>query len=136
MHACCRGLTLVELIIVVAIVGVLAILGVPAYRGHVLRSHRLEATAALLAVAAAQERFYVQHNSYSPALTAAPPAGLGLQDTTASDFYAIAITHADADSFSVTATATGEQAADTHCAQFSLTAPGIRSATHADCWSR
>jgi len=135
-RATCSGLTLAELLTALAIVGVLAVLAVPGYRMQVLRSHRIEATSALLAVAAAQEKFYLQNNSYSATLTAAPPAGLGLQDTTPGGFYSIAILHADSDEFTATAAATGSQAADTHCAEFSIRAPGVRAATHADCWSR
>ena len=47
-------MTLIELMIVVAIVAILAAVALPAYRGYVLRSNRTEATATLLRVQAAQ----------------------------------------------------------------------------------
>ena len=74
------GVTLIELMIVVAIVAVLAAVAIPSYRSYLLRSHRAEAKAALLNLAAAQEKFYLQNNTYAAnaALTTAPPAGLGL----------------------------------------------------------
>ena len=61
-------------------VAVLAAIAVPSYRQYVLRSHRAEAKTALLNVAAAQERFYLQNNTYTTDLTSAPtatPPGLG-----------------------------------------------------------
>ncbi len=73
-----RGVTLIELVVVVAIVALLATIAIPSYRQFVLRSHRAEAKSALLNLAAAQEKFYLQNNTYTDALDDAPPDGLGL----------------------------------------------------------
>ena len=59
------GLTLIELVVVVAIVALLGAIAVPGYRTHLLRVHRVEAKAALLGLAAAQEKFYLQHHRYA-----------------------------------------------------------------------
>ena len=134
--AAARGFTFSELVVVMAIVATLAITAIPGYRGYILRSHRAEATAALLAVSGAQEKYYLQHTSYATALTPAPPSGLGLPDSTASGHYAITITSAGPDKFTARAAAIGEQAADEHCAEFNIDATGLRSATHDDCWTR
>ena len=74
------GMTLIELMIVVAIVALLASIAVPSYRQYVLRANRIEATTALLQLAAAQEKFYLQNNTYAgnALIDDAPPAGLGL----------------------------------------------------------
>jgi type IV pilus assembly protein PilE len=137
-----RGFTLIELMIVVLVVAVLASIAVPSYRQYVLRSHRTEAKAALLNVAAAQEKFYLQNNTYTTALTAAPPAGLGIAATTSNGYYNIAIGGANAATFSVTATATGTQTEDTACASFTIDALGVKSAKNkgngdnsAACWN-
>ena len=60
-----RGMTLVELLVAWwSLVAVLAALvAIPSYRSHVLRTHRVEARTALLALAAAQEKFFLQHNT-------------------------------------------------------------------------
>ncbi len=131
-----QGVTLIELMIVVLVVGVLAAIAVPSYRAYLLRSHRVEATTALLNLAAAQEKFYLQNNTYTTELEDAPPVGLGLPAATANDFYDIAIDAADAAGFQATATAKGGQTDDSHCAEFTIDQAGTRTATSTDCWSR
>jgi type IV pilus assembly protein PilE len=131
-----RGMTLIELIVVVAIIALLATIAIPSYRQFLLRSHRAEAKSALLNLAAAQEKFYLQTNTYADndLLDDAPPAGLGLTATTVNGHYTVAITDGDEDSFAATATATGGQAQDSHCASFTINQAGTRTATSDDCW--
>jgi type IV pilus assembly protein PilE len=131
-----RGLTLIELMVVVVIVTILATIAVPGYRQYVLRTNRTEAKRTLLDVAAAQERFYLQKHTYAgpSALETAPPAGLGIPGTTQSGHYAIAIDAGDATAFTATATAQGGQAQDTRCASFTIDQAGAKTATSADCW--
>jgi len=137
-----KGFTLIELVIVVAVVAILTIIAVPSYRAYLLRSHRVEATAALLKLSAAQEQFYLQNNTYTDELTTAPPDGLGLQDVTENGYYDIVIDSADAAGFQATASAKGGQADDSHCAAFTIDEAGAKSAkdssdaTVTDCWSR
>ena len=130
------GMTLIELMIVVAIVALLASIAVPSYRQYVLRANRTEATTALLQLAAAQEKFYLQNNTYATndLIDDAPPAGLGLSATTARGYYTLAIGGGDAAGFTATATATGSQAIDSTCASFTINQSGAKSATSSDCW--
>jgi type IV pilus assembly protein PilE len=65
------GFTLIELMIVVAIVGVLASIALPSYRNYVIRAARTEAQAELLQLASMQEKIYLNSNSYTANVTLA-----------------------------------------------------------------
>lgn len=133
------GFTLIELVITVAILIVLATIAVPNYRNHVMRSNRSDAMAALTRIAAAQEKFYLQNNSYSASLGA---DGLDLDfRPDLGERYDLRITAADRDSFTAQATAVDKQSQDKNCRVFRLDEQGRRYAedagkavTTASCW--
>jgi len=59
-----RGMTLIELVIVVAIVGIMTTIAVPSYRSYTLRVHRTEAIRMLLQASMCQERLAASRGSY------------------------------------------------------------------------
>jgi type IV pilus assembly protein PilE len=132
------GMTLVELVVVVAILALLVSIALPSYREFRLRANRAEAKTALMQLAAAQEKFYLQNNTYADdgQLDAAPPAGLGLSATTEHGFYTIEIDAADVDGYTATATAAGRQADDEDCASFTVNQAGEKTATTDECWRK
>ena len=144
------GVSAIELLVVLAIVGILAGLSLPAYRDHVLRANRTEARAALLGLATAQEKFYLQCNEYTRALNAAAtttcsPGNLRFPATSERGYYTVAVTAADANGWTATATAvsTLPQYRDTRCRTFQLTSTGAKtarnsghSANDTECWNR
>ena len=117
-----RGMTLIELMIVIVIVGILAAIAYPSYRQYVLRSHRTSAKTALLEAASRQERFFTTNNTYATTLaTLGYPAGASVSVPDAgSHYYDLSIVAADATSFSFRATPFGSQTQDTECGSFTL----------------
>ena len=118
-----RGFSLIELMIVVAVMAILASVALPSYRQHVMRSHRTDATSALLRLAAEQEKYYIQNNRYGTYAQLKSPV-------TEHGWYTLAVTAADATTFTATATAkTGEpQEGDKDCRVFTVTAAGQHTA--------
>ena len=135
------GYTLLEILITLAIIGIIAAVALPSYRASSLRAARAEAKTALMETAADQERFYSANTSYSVnALPLANPP----QETKASrdGHYQITVAACAsgtiANCFVATATPLGDQAND-ECTTLTLTNTGIRGATGAsteECWER
>lgn len=138
-----RGFTLLELVIALAIAAVVTMLATAGYERTMLRSHRLDAHAALNAVASAQERHYLEYARYAGrfAPSAAGPApspsdefedSLPLPSASPDGHYSLALTtDANALEYEVTATPTGRQRRDAACATFALDHTGRRIARDA-----
>jgi type IV pilus assembly protein PilE len=66
-----RGFTLIELMITVAIIGILTAIVYPTYRNYIVRSSRAAAQTELLQLASQQEKIYLNSNEYAVSVTAA-----------------------------------------------------------------
>ena len=128
-----RGVTLLELMIVVVILGILTAIAYPSYRQFIERAKRTEARALLLRIAVDQERFYLQNNTFGTM------AQLQYDEPqiTDSDAYSVTITTNNASNFSVTATyQLGGEEAD-KCLTFTIDGRGTKtSLPDTDCWTR
>jgi type IV pilus assembly protein PilE len=72
-----KGFTLIELMIVVAIIGILVSVVMPGYRHYVLESQRTDTQGKMLQMVELQERFFVDNFSYTTVLDNNPAPGLG-----------------------------------------------------------
>ena len=140
MRKLSAGITLIELMVTLAVVAILSSIAISSYRSYTLRANRIDGETMLLKIQVAEEKFFLQNNTYTTALAAAPPAGLGLSATTASGYYNLAVvagaTGNIATSYAATATATGAQTKDkAACLTLTINDQGQRTpAESSGCW--
>lgn len=136
------GFTLIELMIVVAIIAILATIGYPSYRDQVIKTNRTDGKSALSQAAVLQERWFTENNSYTTNLTK-----LG-GSTSQEGHYNIAVvigdingtacdsgTHTKNNCFELTATPVGAQSSD-GCGNLKLDSFGRKTVSGTDnrCW--
>jgi len=130
-----RGVTLMELMIVVVIISILAAIAYPSYRQYVARAKRNEAKAGLLQIATLQERFYLQNNTYTTDLTnlgftvaANAPSETGT--------YVFNVNNANASTFDAVASYQNTDGELAKCATLTIDGRQIKGSTpYNDCWT-
>jgi len=140
-----KGFTLIELMIVVAIVGILAAVAYPSYINYVKRTHRAEIVGVLTSASQALERFYTQAGQYSNPASGVPT----MADPTGNAYYTLNVVRvAPAGTVPSTFTLTavpiaGTMMAGDMCGSFVIDNTGARSnlnntaaGTTAVCWGR
>lgn len=138
------GITLLELMAVVVVIGVLGAIAIPSYRQYVMRAQRTEAKTALLQLQTNQERFYLTNRTYGTVAQLIAANLLPANARTERGTYQMTIPVANVNTYTATATPVAgadiDMTADAHCATFSITAQGVRTATStdgsdpSDCW--
>jgi len=125
-----RGVTLLELMIVVVVIAILGMIALPSYRQYSMRAQRTEAKTALLMLATAQERFYLQNNTYS-----ANFAAMNLTGMSENNVYTLNVGLANAQTYQATAVPTPgggingkNMDSDAECTQFGINAQGLKTA--------
>ncbi|RMX07993.1 type IV pilin protein [Corticibacter populi] len=128
------GFTLIELMITVAIVGILAAIAYPNYQEYVYRSRRVEGQSLLHDAAARQERFRAQNGVYATDLSK-----LNMPLTSENGYYTLSDDSGTSTNYKLKATRAGAQAGDKKCGDFTLDASGVKgmaggTRSASDCW--
>jgi type IV pilus assembly protein PilE len=114
-----RGFTLIELMIGVAVVGILTSVALPSFESQLQRARRTDALAATLHVQSAQERFRSNSAAYGSL------ADIGVPVRSSAGYYTLQIDAISADGYALRATAGGLQARDKTCRHLRLTSNGM-----------
>lgn len=131
------GFTLIEMMIVVAIIGILAAIAYPSYDEYVKRGNRTEGQALLSDASARQERYFAQNNAYITADVNIAKLGLKNGNKSETNKYTLTVSKVDDDGGY---TLTAEQAFnDAKCGNLTLDALGKKGRTGSDksvsdCW--
>lgn len=131
-----QGFTLLELVIAMAIVGVLVSIAYPAYKQYVVTSRRSDARNSLINAQIALEKCYSRYFKYDSECSDLD----NFPRTSSHGFYTIQLSKLTATSYSLTAFPRGSQKEDTHCANIAInhvdakTAIDSSAAPSAECW--
>lgn len=123
-----HGFTLLELMIVVAIIAILASIAWPSYSNYIVKAARSEGKAALVDAASRMEQFYLDNKTYVASL-----ADINVSATTEGNKYGMAISNTSATTYTLTATPVS---ADAFCGNLILDEKGSKTASTGatDCW--
>ncbi len=135
------GFTLIELMLAVAIMGLLMVIAVPQYQEQVRKARRADAKTALLGVAQLQEAYYAEYHRYANKFgtTNNPTEGelackssciepSGSTAKSPKRYYQLEVSQDNTQTFTLTATAMGDQIKDKKCQVFLLDAQGRKGA--------
>jgi type IV pilus assembly protein PilE len=116
---------LIELLIALAVIGILASIATTSYQSYIRQSRRAEGLAALLELQNQQERYRVNNTTY---------AATGALTLPSSDYYTYTASAVSGTTYTLTATAKSSQTADTGCTGLTLDQSGTKLPS--TCWKK
>lgn len=130
------GFTLIEMMIVVALVAILAAIAYPSYADYVQTSRRTEAQKELVRVANLEERYFMNNDQYANLTDLGLVVAPAVNYNTENNYYRIALSaiNVENSTYTLTATAINSQSNDTSCSTLSINQSGTKSATNSYCW--
>ncbi len=138
------GFTLIELIVVIAIIAILVAIATPAYYSYVLKSRRADAKVALSEISQRLEGFYADNNKYATSFDQLKLSNSGFVKKNGNyqskdGWYQLSIeVDGTAQKYTLKATPQGAQTADGRCMEFTLDSTGKKTITGAanvkECW--
>lgn len=134
-----KGFTLIELMITVAIIGILAAIAYPSYTRQVQKTRRADAKGALMGLSNAMERYFTENNRYTGAATGPADTGTPRIFATQSPvsggtkYYDLRITAATASAYTIEADPVGTQDSDP-CGKLTLSNTGLKTPPTSGCW--
>lgn len=115
------GITLIELMIVIAVVGIISSIAYPSYQEHVRKTHRSTSQASLLELSQFMERYYSEVGNYT---SASLPFSQSPNDGSPAKYNITSVIATTA--YTLTATPTGSQANDTQCGALTISSTGVK----------
>lgn len=129
------GFTLIELMVVVAIVAITAAIALPSYQNQIQKTRRGVAKADLIELASFMQRFYTENNRFDQdraAAAVALPFNESPQDG-APKFYDLSLSAVGTNSYTLSAAPKGAQSGDS-CGTLTAAHTGAKGAASANCW--
>lgn len=123
------GFSLIELMVVVAVIGILASIALPSYNAYLIKSRRAAGAACLTAAAQQMERFYTTELTYSGA-----PAAFPCDAETAPYYTVTGVVGGTGRTYTLSASPQGKQDADTECGTLTIDQAGAKTPATASCW--
>lgn len=133
---------MIELMVVIAIIGIIFAIAAPTYRRSILKANRSDAQITLTRLATLEERYYFRENNYTGSFADIVTGATAGQPISSDEgHYSIALTLTGGGTgWSMTATAVSDQLSDTECYKLTLTSLGAKTAVNGSnaassvCW--